>query len=102
MSSKGDCSDGKPKAKRSKELKSNTNSPIAKKHKKNDHKDLIASLMKQQAEAKKQSQRVEEQLAELLNANKKHNIRKSKRKVVDHGNGEEDSVEDDEEEDSVV
>jgi hypothetical protein len=102
MSSKGDCSDGKPKAKRNKVLKSNTNSPIAKKHKKNDHEHLIASLIKQQAEAEKQSRRVKEQLEELLNANKKHNIRKSKRKVVDHGNGEEDSVEDDEEEDSVV
>ena len=99
----GDESDGKPRAKRNKVLKSNTNlpvtkkhkkdntnSPVTKKHKKDNNKDLIEALIKQQAEAKEQSRRVE--LKELLNANKKHNIRKSKR-IVEEDNEENDSVE---------
>jgi hypothetical protein len=52
---------------------------------------LIKALIKQQAEAKEQARRVDEQLLQLLNANKKHNIRKSKR-IVDEIETEEDDV----------
>lgn len=94
MSSEEDESDGKPKAKPTKIIKTKNKTPIKPKHIKDNNQFLIETLIKQQAEAKEQSRRVEEQLLQLLKANKNISSKKSKHSEEVEETDEEESHDD--------